>query len=182
MKRQPQENRTRALSRERLRRRYRPVRVRILFVGEAPPESGRFFYQADSGLYRAVRGTFIRALPALEGRDFLKSFRGLGCYLVDLCGKPVDRLAPKERRKACADGEVRLSAVIRRLRTEAVARLSGPSHQMSGARCDAPNGTGRISKCLIPDAGCVIVLNLKNSLLVFYKISIRLTAKILGVN
>lgn len=123
MKKQPQENRTRALSREPLRRRYRPVRVRILFVGEAPPASGRFFYQADSGLYRAVRGTFIRALPALERRDFLKSFRSLGCYLVDLCGKPVDRLVPKDRRNACIDGEARLSAMIRRLRPMAVVTL-----------------------------------------------------------
>jgi hypothetical protein len=54
-----------SIARERLRRRYRPDGVRILFVGEAPPASGRFFYQADSGLYRAVRDTFVcpRACP-----------------------------------------------------------------------------------------------------------------------
>jgi len=32
-------------ARERLRKRYRPSPVRILFVGESPPASGRFFYQ-----------------------------------------------------------------------------------------------------------------------------------------
>jgi hypothetical protein len=44
----------RAIGREHLRKHYRPDRVRILFVGESPPASGRFFYQADSGLYRAA--------------------------------------------------------------------------------------------------------------------------------
>jgi hypothetical protein len=49
--------------------------VRILFVGEAPPASGRFFYQGDSGLYRAVRETFIAAFPSMPKDDFLNSFR-----------------------------------------------------------------------------------------------------------
>ena len=44
-------NREAALAREHLRRRYRPAHVDLLFIGEAPPASGRFFYQADSGLY-----------------------------------------------------------------------------------------------------------------------------------
>jgi hypothetical protein len=32
--------------REILRRSFRPARVRVLFVGESPPASGRFFSQA----------------------------------------------------------------------------------------------------------------------------------------
>jgi hypothetical protein len=32
---------------EALRNVYRPERVRVLFVGESPPVSGAFFYQAD---------------------------------------------------------------------------------------------------------------------------------------
>jgi hypothetical protein len=104
------------LSRERLRRRYRPRRVRVLFVGEAPPASGRFFYQADSGFYRAMRQAFVQAFPALGGRDFLESFRALNCYLVDLCGRPVDRLRSTQRRRACRDGESRLSRTLRSLR------------------------------------------------------------------
>jgi hypothetical protein len=103
-------------ARERLRRRYRPDEMKILFVGEAPPASGRFFYQADSGLYRAIRQTFVAAFPLLEDAEFLESFRDLGCYLVDLCGMPVDRMAPLERTRACVAGEVRLGRAIRRLR------------------------------------------------------------------
>lgn len=105
---------------ERLRRRYRPDRVRILFVGEAPPASGRFFYAGDSGLYRAVREAFEAAFPARRGSRFLDSFRARGCYLVDLCRDPVDRLAPPARRRARRDGEPRLVRFVRRTRPETV--------------------------------------------------------------
>ena len=102
--------------RERLRKRYRPERVRILFVGQSPPASGRFFYQADSGLYRAVKETFLTAIAPLAKNDFLDSFRSLGCYLVDLCGEPVDNMPRHARRCACRAGEVPLARTIRALR------------------------------------------------------------------
>jgi hypothetical protein len=107
---------TSQLKRERLSRSYRPSRVRILFVGESPPASGRFFYQADSGLYRAIREAFVSAFPALDPRDFLQSFRDLGCYLVDLCPTPIDHLSSASRKKAHRSGELQLSKTIRKLR------------------------------------------------------------------
>jgi hypothetical protein len=116
VKRGAQAERKTSLSNERLRKRHRPVRVLILFVGEAPPSSGRFFYQADSGLYRAIRQAFVEAFPALRERDFLESFRALNCYLVDLCAGPVDRLSSSQRKRTCRDGEARLSRTLRRLR------------------------------------------------------------------
>lgn len=82
--------------------------MRVLFVGEAPPASGRFFYQEDSGLYRAIRQALFEAFPVLRERDFLESFRALHCYLVDLCENPVDRLGSRQRLRARRDGEVRL--------------------------------------------------------------------------
>jgi hypothetical protein len=109
-----------ALARERLRRRYRPKRVTMLFIGEAPPASTRFFYSANSGLYRAIRDTFIAALPKLADKEFLESFRDLGCYLVDLCGTPVDRFAKQKRTKICEAGEVRLSHTIQQLHPEII--------------------------------------------------------------
>jgi hypothetical protein len=113
---------TRAI-RERLRKVYIPERVQILFVGEAPPASGRFFYRANSGLYHAIRHTFIASCPKLRQSDFLEAFRSMGCYLVDLCGNPVDRLASADRRKACIEGEVRLAKTLVRLRPEIVITL-----------------------------------------------------------
>ena len=116
----PNLNISRTAAHEHLRKRYCPDRVQILFVGESPPSSGRFFYQADSGLYRAVRETFLRAFPRLKKTDFLDSFRSLGCYLVDLCGEPVDEMAAHRRRFARQAGEIRLSRTIRRLRPRVI--------------------------------------------------------------
>ncbi len=107
-------------SNERLRMRYRPARVRLLFVGEAPPASGRFFYRADSGLYRAIREAFLEAFPNMRGHDFLDSFRALGCYLVDLCPGPVDQLGKTARSKACLEAEARLSRTLRKLQPKVV--------------------------------------------------------------
>jgi hypothetical protein len=106
---------TRSRSNERLRQSYRPTRVRILFVGESPPASGRFFYRADSGLYRAIRDAFSLAFPTINRIDFLRDFQRLGCYLVDLCAKPVDRLRRHQSREVCAQGEPRLARTLRKL-------------------------------------------------------------------
>ena len=119
-----------AVPKERLRLSYCPARVRMLFVGEAPPASGRFFYQADSGLYRAIRAAFARAVPLTDKGDFLKRFQMFGCYLVDLCSKPVDRLNRIQRRKACIQGEVRLAGILRELSPRiviTVVRSIGPN-------------------------------------------------------
>jgi len=116
---------TRSASRnpESLREQYRPERVRILFVGEAPPVSGRFFYRGDSGLYRALRDTFIAAFPALPKDEFLEAFRDFGCYLVDLCGQPVDHLPHRKRTAICYEGEVPLARAIRILRPMVIITL-----------------------------------------------------------
>jgi hypothetical protein len=101
--------------RERLRAQFLPSPVRLLFVGEAPPASGRFFYQQDSGLFRAIREVFIQSDPAINESNFLVEFQRLGCYLVDLCGRPVDRLDLPERQRARKTGEKHLAALLREL-------------------------------------------------------------------
>ena len=89
-------------------------------MGESPPASGRFFYRADSGLYRAVKETFLAAFPPLQQTEFLDSFRSMGCYLVDLSGEPVDKMTRHARRCACSTGEVRLARTIRALRPKII--------------------------------------------------------------
>lgn len=83
---------------EQARRRYRPDEVRVLFVGESAPAGGSFFYFANSKLYWATRAAFERGSSDLIGRDFLRSFQALGCYLDDLCPEPVNRLPDRQRR------------------------------------------------------------------------------------
>jgi hypothetical protein len=109
--------------REALRRRFLPQRVRILLVGESPPASGRFFYCEDSGLYRAVRDVFKEADPAISDEGFLRRFQTCGCYLIDLCEDPVDKLDSKSRRRTCSMGEALLARRIRRLRPEMIVSL-----------------------------------------------------------
>jgi hypothetical protein len=130
-------------SRERSRRQYRPRRVRILFVGEAPPASGRFFYHADSGLYRAIRDAFVTAFPSLRSSKgkFLETFRAMGCYLLDLCGEPVDRMNLHLRRCICLGGEARLARRLRKLRPMmivTVVRSIGSNIMTIPARTKAP--------------------------------------------
>jgi hypothetical protein len=97
--------------------------VRLLFIGESAPASGRFFYQADSGLYRAMRDAFRAVDPAIDDENFFAVFQASGCYLVDLCRKPVDGLEPKPRRAACQAGEASLSKTIIELRPAMIATL-----------------------------------------------------------
>jgi hypothetical protein len=107
--------------RERLRRSFCPARIRVLFIGESPPASGRFFYSANSGLYRAMRMAFQTADSRIEDENFLAVFRAHGCYLTDLSQEPVDRLEPELRREIRQKGEKSLARDIARLRPDIVA-------------------------------------------------------------
>ena len=114
--------------RERLRRRYRPVDLRLLFVGEAPPASGRFFYQGDSGLYRAMRDAFRAIDPSITDESFLAVFRRSGCYLIDACPQAVDQLDWPSRRAACLASEPSLCRRIKRLQPRAIVTLVRSIH------------------------------------------------------
>ncbi|HUI82491.1 MAG TPA: uracil-DNA glycosylase family protein [Bryobacteraceae bacterium] len=109
--------------RERLRQRYRPSEVRLLFIGESPPASGRFFYQQDSGLYRAIRDAFREVDPGITDERFLAVFQNNGCYLIDTCTAPVDHLDARSRRAACRAGESSLCRKIQTLQPAAIVTL-----------------------------------------------------------
>jgi hypothetical protein len=108
---------------EELRESFRPARVRLLFIGESPPASGRFFYNSNSGLYRAMRDAFQIAHPTVKEENFFETFRASGCYLTDLSKDPVDDMEPKGRRAACAAGEASLVKEIGQLKPDAIAVL-----------------------------------------------------------
>ena len=109
--------------REALRRCFQPARVKLLFIGESPPASGRFFYCGDSGLYRAMRDVFRTLDPSISDATFLQTFRESGFYLVDLCPEPVDKLPPRLRRAACAVAEKPLARIIARVQPRMIATL-----------------------------------------------------------
>lgn len=97
--------------------------MRLLFIGESAPASGRFFYQADSGLYRAMRDAFRMVDHTIDDENFFAIFQASGCYLIDLCRRPVDDLDPKPRRAACIVGEGSLSKMIQELQPAMIATL-----------------------------------------------------------
>jgi hypothetical protein len=109
--------------RERLRESFRPRCIQLLFVGESPPASGRFFYSANSGLYRAMRMAFQIADPKIDGGNFLAVFQQCGCYLTDLWHEPIDRLAPDRRRALRKAGEKYLARQLKRFRPVTIASL-----------------------------------------------------------
>jgi hypothetical protein len=96
----------------------------VLFVGESPPASGRFFYNRNSGLYRALRDAFHLVDESVADENFLAVFQTAGCYLVDLCRQPVDRMEPEARRTACLAGEALLGRRIRSLQPETIVSLA----------------------------------------------------------
>ena len=108
---------------ESLRRSFRPGCLRLLFIGESPPASGRFFYRRDSGLYRAMRDAFRIADPLIDDENFLARFQASGCYLIDLCPEPVDDLDAKSRWAACKANEDRLKRTIGRLKPARIATV-----------------------------------------------------------
>lgn len=80
-----------------LRAHYRPERVKVLFVGEAPPAGGAFFYAKNSQVYRYLE----EALRSHFGRpdSFLKAFRERGYFLDDLTLEPIGTVPPRERNR-----------------------------------------------------------------------------------
>jgi len=107
--------------RERLRQSYRPPHIQLLFIGESPPASGRFFYSANSGLYRAMRMAFQLADPQIDDDHFLAVFQQRGCYLTDLSHEPIDHLEPGRRRALRKAGEKDLARKLKLLRPVMIA-------------------------------------------------------------
>ena len=85
---------------EKLRSSYYPKSgFKVLFIGESPPAGGTFFYLANSNLHKYTKDAFSEVLSQ-EWQDqnaFLDYFKGIGCYLDDLCYEPINKLPEDER-------------------------------------------------------------------------------------
>ena len=94
-------------ARERLRRRYRPARVRILFVGEAPPASGRFFYQETPDSTALSGKLFCRPFRNSRVRSFWSHFANW-TVIWSICAEVRSTGLPTtQRRLACTRAEAR---------------------------------------------------------------------------
>lgn len=80
---------------EKLRNNYRPHLIEVLFVGESRPQSGTFFYQGNSILYRETEKAFNEYFG--DNIFNLDSFKNWNYWLYDICESPVNGLPDKER-------------------------------------------------------------------------------------
>jgi hypothetical protein len=101
-----------------LRLRYRPGRVRTLFVGESAPVEGRFFYDGRNLMLSHFKRAFGRA--GENDAAFLTWFRSAGMLLDDLSHAPVNGLPNAERAAACKAAVPELAARIRAYDPEAI--------------------------------------------------------------
>jgi hypothetical protein len=91
----------------RKRMQYRPRRIKVLFVGEAPPANGSFFYFGNNRLLHHMR----RAIgSSASDADFLESFMERGWYLDDLISVPIRNM--RDRKKQCRQARASLAARI----------------------------------------------------------------------
>ena len=70
-----------------------------------------------------MRDVFLAVDQTVTGGNFLNRFQQAGCYLVDLCGNPVDDLDPAPRRAACAAAVPRLARIIAELNPDCIVTL-----------------------------------------------------------
>jgi hypothetical protein len=84
---------------EELRRSFRPLSVKVLFVGESRPASGEFFYKIDSLTRYTAEGLSVTyGVNINSDMDFLNRFKRNGYYLDDLCLSPINNLSAECRR------------------------------------------------------------------------------------
>lgn len=98
---------------ERLRRQFRPERVRLLLVGESRPAAGSFFYLANSTLYRATLQAWQTAFgPMPPASPFLARLQSKGVWLYDLAPSPVNRPRGRPRRESVEARAGELAALL----------------------------------------------------------------------
>lgn len=99
---------------ETLREEYRPAHLRILLIGESPPDPGdgdrRFFYspvlRADN-LYRGVAQAVYGLEPDFDAHAKeanLERLRDDGVWLIDAVATPINQLSMSARQRAIAAG------------------------------------------------------------------------------
>ena len=106
---------------EAVRARYRPERIKTLFVGESAPYSGDFFYCGNTAMLRYMRRAVELAFG--ETGNFLESFKAYGWYLDDLVLTPVNHLTKSQRKAKCLDAQKSLADRIVVYQPEAIVSL-----------------------------------------------------------
>jgi hypothetical protein len=113
---------------EELRNRYRPDRIRLLLIGESPPDPGsaerRFFYSpklSHDNLYRGVAAALYgteQNFVAFAKPMVLDRLRADGVWLIDAVDHPIDKQTSAARRREIRNAAPGLVARVREIDPE----------------------------------------------------------------
>ncbi len=83
----------------RLRKRYLPSKLNLLFILESPPVSGNYFYDETGKTTEPLFSAFMKFLnySPSDKKDGLEHFKSNGYFLVDATYKQVNKLKGKIR-------------------------------------------------------------------------------------
>ncbi|MCF0054927.1 hypothetical protein [Dyadobacter sp. CY356] len=103
------------------RAKYKPEKVKILFVGEAPAIGVRRFYLGNTNLFRVIKAAFAECYGDFTStEEFLDLFKSLGCYIDYLSLETVDKNDIPSRKLARASGVNPLSERLKLYQPEIV--------------------------------------------------------------
>jgi len=82
-----------------LRNKYLPENLRIIFIAESPPASGKYFYDETGSTSEPLFKGMMKALhyKPVTKKDGLEFFKKRGFFLVDSTYRPVNKMKNKER-------------------------------------------------------------------------------------
>lgn len=107
---------------ENIRERFKPNKIKVLFIGESPPASGGFFYKEDS-LCGYTQQSFAKIFPEaakMTRGEFLKFFMNKGCFLDDLCHILVNKLSKTEKMNHCKQAVPLLASRIKQYQPDVI--------------------------------------------------------------
>lgn len=102
-----------------LRDEYLPDDLRLIFLAESPPVSGKYFYdpngKVSEPLFRALMHDILDISPR-DKSEGLRAFRDKGMFLVDATYQPVNKdLSRKQRNEIVVKDYPRLKQELRRI-------------------------------------------------------------------
>lgn len=100
---------------------YKPEKVKILFVGEAPSAGLRRFYLGNTNLFRTIKVAFSELYGDFSSSvEFFDLFKYMGCYMDHLSSEPVNKEDISGRKLARAAGIYSLSERLKSYQPEIV--------------------------------------------------------------
>lgn len=82
-----------------LRNKYLPKNIKIVFILESPPVSGKYFYNEEGSVKEPLFSAMMKliGLPPGNKQEGLTYFANKGYFIVDATYEPVNKLKNKER-------------------------------------------------------------------------------------